>query len=198
MPDLAQLHADAVRLSPGGTGGVRFSSPPQSALNFTSDGTKATPAGQPAGTQICSFAIPLITIVAYFVLKLFLPIVVFVFQLWFLLALRFCIPPSVTIDAGLAAKLDAMGGGLAIDANVVAQNKAAYNTLLKDLFKDFKSGVPGDTSSLADKLITANQNGQMDDASFGSLVGAVAARKVSAGPELRFAERVERSEVVRP
>jgi hypothetical protein len=197
MPDLGQLHADAVRLSPGGTGGVRFSSPPQSALNFTSDGTTATPAGQPPGTQICSFAIPLITIVAYFVLKLFLPIVVFVFQLWFLLALRFCIPPSVTIDATLADKLDAMGGGLAIDANVVAQNKADYNTLLEKLFDDFTSGVAGDPS-LAKKLINANQNGQIDDASFGSLVGAVAARKVSAGPELRFAERVERSEVVRP
>ena len=122
---------------------------------------------------------------------------VFVFQLWFLLALRFCIPPSVTIDAGLADKLDAMGGGLAIDANVVAQNKADYNTLLENLFDHFTSGVAGDPS-LAKKLINANQNGQIDDASFGSLVGAVAARKVSAGPELRFAERVERSEVVRP
>ncbi len=47
--------------------------------------------------QICSFSIPLITIVATFVFKLFLPIVMLVFELWFLLRLKFCIPPSIEV-----------------------------------------------------------------------------------------------------
>ena len=49
------------------------------------------------GKQICFFAIPLITIVAFFVLKLFLPILVFLFSLFFLLQLKLCILPSVAI-----------------------------------------------------------------------------------------------------
>lgn len=52
------------------------------------------------GPAICFFSIPLITIIASFVLNLFLPIVVLLFNLWFLLALRFCIPPSFSIAGG--------------------------------------------------------------------------------------------------
>jgi hypothetical protein len=71
----------------------------------------AAHAGQPLGTipksgrkvggdsaEICSFAIELITIVASFVLALFLPVVVFVFQLWWMLLLKFCWPPSTQIS----------------------------------------------------------------------------------------------------
>jgi hypothetical protein len=197
MPDLAQLHADTMRLSPGGTGGVRFQTPPNSALNFTSDDTKAAlpPAPAPTDVQICSFALPLITIVAYFLLRLFLPIVVFIFQLWFLLALRFCIPPSITIDAGLAARLDAMGGGLDIDADVVVANQADYDKVLTDLLDGFHSG--GSPIGLGQRVVNEHNSGAIDHESFGSLVGAVAARNVT-GPRLVFAERVERCEVVRP
>ena len=66
--------------------------------------------------QICFFAIPLITIVAFFVLRLFLPILVFLFNLYFLLAFRFCILPSVSIDAGLDADLKLLPGGIDVDA----------------------------------------------------------------------------------
>ena len=58
---------------------------------------------------ICSFAIPLITIVATFVFKLFLPILVVLFNLWFLLKLRFCIPPSVELGGDVDAALDVSG-----------------------------------------------------------------------------------------
>jgi hypothetical protein len=145
--------------------------------------------------QICSFALPLITIVAYFLLRLFLPIVVFIFQLWFLLALRFCIPPSITIDAGLAARLDAMGGGLDIDADVVVANQADYDKVLTDLLDGFHSG--GSPIGLGQRVVNEHNSGAIDHESFGSLVGAVAARNVT-GPRLVFAERVERCEVVRP
>ncbi|KRB43010.1 hypothetical protein [Terrabacter sp. Root181] len=195
MPDLAQLHADTMRLSPGGTGGVRFQTPPGSTLSFTSQDTKATQTPALPDAQTCSFAIPLITIVAYFLLKLFLPIVVFVFQLWFLLALRFCIPSSIKIDTGLAGKLDQLGGGLDIDADVVVANQADFDKLLKDLLDGLEPGGPG--TKLGSRIVAEHANGDMDHGSFGSLVGAVAARKVT-GPKLVFAGRVERSEVVRP
>ena len=50
--------------------------------------------------RTCTFALEIFMIVAMFVFSLFLPIVVLLFQLWWLLALRFC-PPS----AGQAASL---------------------------------------------------------------------------------------------
>ena len=78
---------------------------------------------KPPGAAICSFSIPLITIVANFVLRLFLPIVIFVFQLWWMLALRFCISPvfslSASVAAGLKAHLDAN-----VDATFAADVKA--------------------------------------------------------------------------
>ena len=55
--------------------------------------------GTDGRSQICSFSIPLITIVATFVFKLFLPVVMFLFGLLFLLKLKFCIPLSVECRA---------------------------------------------------------------------------------------------------
>jgi hypothetical protein len=49
----------------------------------------------------------LITIVATFVLRLFLPIVVFLFGLWFLLRLKFCILPTFSLDGDLSVDLEA-------------------------------------------------------------------------------------------
>ncbi len=61
------------------------------------------------GSQVCFFCIPLITIVALFVLRIFLPIVVYLFGLWFLLKLKLCIPPSFSFDAQMAADLKVFG-----------------------------------------------------------------------------------------
>lgn len=123
MPDLPALEAQAAALRVGEGVGLRMVSPPKSALNFK---TKPDDMGNPEKLpndlpQICSFALPLITIVATFVLNLFLPIVVFVFGLWFLLKLKFCILPSFSLDAGLAASLAATPPGLDIDASLSAQ-----------------------------------------------------------------------------
>jgi hypothetical protein len=46
------------------------------------------------GGGACTFALELFFIVAFFLFLMFLPIVVFAFQLWWMLALRFCIPPG--------------------------------------------------------------------------------------------------------
>jgi hypothetical protein len=59
-------------------------------------GAGGAPGGDSAET--CSFAIELITIVATFVLSLFLPIVVFAFQLWWMLLLKFCWPPTQAVN----------------------------------------------------------------------------------------------------
>jgi hypothetical protein len=201
LPDLAQLHADAVRLSPGGSGGVRFQTPPGSQLPFSAKDLNATAKkpgqGTGSGFQICSFAIPLITIVAFFVFSLFLPIVVFVFQLWFLLTLRFCIPPDVTPSAGFAAKLDAIGGGVNIDANAVIAIEADQTTLKQetdDLLGDV--GVGG--VSLAKAVRDARNSNKIDTPSFGSLLRGAFAPGVAPPQPLVYVKRVERSEVVRP
>jgi hypothetical protein len=55
--------------------------------------------------EICFFSIPLITIVAMFVFELFLPVVVILFGLFFLLKLKFCIPPAVSVEMQAALRL---------------------------------------------------------------------------------------------
>jgi hypothetical protein len=203
LPDLAQLHASAVRLSPGGSGGVRFQTPPGSQLPFTTDDLKAK-AKQPgqgsgSGFQICSFAIPLITIVAFFVFQLFLPIVVFVFQLWFLLTLRFCIPPDVDLSGGFGAELDAIGGGLNIDAGAVLAIEG--DPVLSQRIGDLLGGTTYKGVSMADAVKKAASPGpgqQIDLPSFGSLLRGMFAAGVAPPRPLVYVKRVERSEVVRP
>lgn len=203
LPDLAQLKADALRLRPGGSGGLRFRSPPFSELAFQTSNLDATAvklkAMQNGKAQICSFAIPLITIVAFFVLQLFLPIVVLVFQLWFLLALRFCIPPDVTLDAGLLADFEALGGGLDIDAGAAATVVArpSFGSFMADLLDRFQpQGKP-----LGQELRNRNAAvgpDQLDTASFAA-IGRAALAQAAAPPQARlFAARVQRSAVVSP
>ncbi len=101
LPDLRAL---AARAGDAPAGGVAFERPPKSNLGFGPAGkipTTGTVGGD--STEICTFAIELLTIVAMFVFSLFLPVVVFAFQLWWLLALRFCWPPSATALAALDA-----------------------------------------------------------------------------------------------
>ena len=96
MPDLRDLAAQAASRPRGRLSPVRVVQPQH--LSPQTDGNGCT-GGSAGGGAICSFSIPLITIIAMFVLNLFLPIVVFVFQLWFLLVFRFCIPPSIQASA---------------------------------------------------------------------------------------------------
>jgi len=99
LPDLRRLAARAGQQQ--GPGGVRIATPPNSQFVFNPfDGIPESGSGRiGAGGGICTFAFELFFIVAFFLFLLFLPIVVFVFQLWWMLALRFCIPPSASFDA---------------------------------------------------------------------------------------------------
>jgi hypothetical protein len=115
MPNLAELAAQSMARPIGQFSPVRFVHTQQ--LSSQTDGSIPT-SGRIGGPAICFFSIPLITIVASFVLNLFLPIVVLIFNLWFLLALRFCIPPSFSIEGGLQAELSVIPPKLNIDAEL--------------------------------------------------------------------------------
>lgn len=129
MPDLGELAAQAGALPLNRFSPVKVVQPQR--LDFSvNDGKAESPSIGPS--QICFFAIPLITIVAFFVLKLFLPVVVFLFGLFFLLSLKFCIPPSVSIDAGLKAELEAIPPGIDVDVGLSATVASNLNNLLKD------------------------------------------------------------------
>ncbi len=117
MPNLAELAAQAIKRPFGKYSPVKVLqpqslSPPKDVMSL---GSKSI-----GGAQICFFSIPLITLVAMFVINIFLPIVVLIFNLWFLLAFKFCIPPSISIGAGLQADLKALppSAGVDLEASV--------------------------------------------------------------------------------
>jgi hypothetical protein len=113
MPDLAELAAQAASMTVSQFAPVKVVQP--QALKFNVNDGKPESQGI-GGKQICYFAIPLITIVAFFVLKLFLPVLVFLFGLFFLLQLKLCILPSVAIDFRLEAELEALPPSFEVDA----------------------------------------------------------------------------------
>jgi len=145
MPDIPALAATVGARLP-----VQLHFPQGSGLNVSADadGKPKKLGVNTAGVQICFFSIPLITIVATFVLNLFLPIVVFLFGLWFLLGLKFCIPPSLSLSGGAAlhATLEA-----SIDLAVRGRLEAdidADATLTGDLGADFNLLTLGDPGSV--------------------------------------------------
>jgi hypothetical protein len=112
LPDLNALAAQAKP-----TLGVGLAKPPGSLMiSGTEEGKPSNP-GRSAGFEICFFPIPLITIVATFVFQLFLPVIMLIFQLWWMLALKFCIPPEISLDASISAEIG-LSGGIEIDADL--------------------------------------------------------------------------------
>ncbi len=136
LPDLKALEAQAAQLPPNQLAPFRMVSPPNSNLEVTAN-DKGEIINHSVSSQICSFSIPLITIVATFVFKLFLPIVTLLFGLFFLLKLKFCIPPSIQLDAGIAAELNAtLQFGIDVEAQVEIGTKIGNEIDLK-LRSDF-------------------------------------------------------------
>ncbi len=90
-PDLRQLAARAGQ--PAGPGGLSITTPPGSQFKFNPfDKLPDLTGSLGAGGGVCTFAFELFFIVALFLFLMFLPIIIFIFQLWWLLALRFCFP----------------------------------------------------------------------------------------------------------
>ncbi len=154
LPDLKALEAQAAALAPNQLAPFRMVSPPDSNLEVTADKDgKVIDHG--TSSQICSFSIPLITIVATFVFKLFLPIVTLLFGLFFLLKLKFCIPPSISLSAGVAAELNAtlqLGLDVSVDAQLkVTADPLAVGTVIDaeleaSLGEDFMDGLRDGTA----------------------------------------------------
>ncbi len=91
VPDFRALAARAGQ--PASPGGLAISTPPGSQMKFNPFGGVPAPgSGSMGNGGVCTFAFELFFIVALFLFLMFLPIVVFVFQLWWMLALRFCFP----------------------------------------------------------------------------------------------------------
>lgn len=141
MPDIPTLAASVGAKLP-----VQMKFPSDSALNIQGDkeGTPSNPSTNAGFPQICFFSIPLITIIATFVLNLFLPVVVFLFGLWFLLGLKFCIPPSITVGAGADMHLDLEGKiGASLAVGIEATINADFE-LAGNLGADFNLLAMGD------------------------------------------------------
>jgi len=145
MPDLSELAAQAATLNVSKFAPVKVVQP--QALNFNVNDGKPEGGGV-GGAQICFFAIPLITIVAFFVLKLFLPIVVFLFGLFFLLQLKLCILPSVAIAADLKAELEALPPSINVDAEFDASLGLTFTA--GDLNFDLQSGIAAEAGITAE------------------------------------------------
>lgn len=135
LPDLRRLAARAGAKQ--GPGGVRIVTPPDSQLKINPfNGIPGSGAGRVgAGGSICTFAIELFFLVAFFLFLMFLPIVVLAFQLWWLLALRFCIPPRIGFQAAADFFATASLGtiDLGINATARAEVNIAFGTDLSDL-----------------------------------------------------------------
>jgi hypothetical protein len=160
------------------------------------------------GSQACFFMIPLFTIVALFLFNLFLPIIMLVFQLWWMLALKICIPPSASLAGNVTLELNALGAmGINLSASatlddqfgtdaagVAANVNFRNNTLLPHLTAEFggDANAASQAASMRDAysteaLVRLHQGMQQTAA-------ATAARSLSA--RLVFEDPVYRSQVV--
>ncbi len=96
--------------------------------------------------------------------QLFLPIVMIVFQLWWMLALKFCIPPEIGLAAGITAELDIEAEPPQLDIDIKASVDLALANSLKDPLTglstnpDLETGLKNGVSPIAiANLQVANQ-----------------------------------------
>jgi hypothetical protein len=116
LPDIPKLKAQAAALPIGKGASLKMVAPEGSSMKIKSQAEASL-----GGAQICSMSIPLVTIVAQFVFNIFLPIVVAIFQLYALLRLKFCIPPSISLNVSELDSLNvALHGADAVDASAGA------------------------------------------------------------------------------
>jgi hypothetical protein len=156
-PDLRRLAARAGKKQ--GPGGVRISTPPNSGLSPV-DFSKIPGAnlGSPGGGSICTFAFELFFLVALFLFLLFLPIIVLAFQLWWLLALRFCFPPSISF--GVVKNFFAAGGLM----TNLEQATGSAPQATKDAFDDVMGLTDAAKKLRVNSSFPANAGGDVIDA----------------------------------
>jgi len=192
LPDLNELAAQAKPAL-----GVGFAKPVGSLMVSGKDDGTPVKQGQSTKFEICFFPIPLITIVATFVFQLFLPIIMLLFQLWWMLALKLCIPPEVSLDASITAEIDVSGKiGIAADLDVDATIEANVAGAIQSTLTA-QIGAAGSAALLADYSPIAVANVEIESASAAKVSNAspgaqpgVAANPVSVVANLQFEPEV--------
>jgi hypothetical protein len=171
LPDLNELAAQSRP-----TLGVGLAKPPGSLMVSGTQSGQPINKGRSTKFEICFLPIPLITIVATFVLELFLPVVVLLFQLWWMLALKFCIPPELNLAAGITGEI-----GIDGDLNVDASLEAGINVadLTNALNASFGSTVTTNLTNTYSPIALANMDFNVSRAS----AGGAAAPSPAAGLE---------------
>ena len=179
MPDFRALSARAgspvappTAGRPVGPGGVEIIQPPGSQLRFQVDPDNARAVAVDDSTTNLGadisrsvFAVELFTIVAMFVFSLFLPIVVLLFQLWWLLLLRFTWPPPTLALDLLGRHMDAAGNTIANLPAKAPRTDGVPTGPGKDLL-DEVLGVQGVTNEMPGPLTGSHDAG-------GDLVNAI-------------------------
>jgi hypothetical protein len=158
-PDLRRL---AARAGQRQSGGLQISTPPKSGLGPVP--FKSIPNARsrtPGGDSICMFAFELFFLVALFLFLLFLPIIVFAFQLWWLLALRFCIPPSASFT--VLANFFAAGGVMADIGMPGFEDATAALDEITGLPGDPAAGTPGGALLLKNQADFVAHPDRLDD-----------------------------------
>lgn len=132
-PDFRALAARAGK--PPGPGGLSINTPPGSQMKFNPFGGVPKPgSGSMGDGGICTFAFELFFIIALFLFLMFMPIVVFAFQLWWMLALRFCFPKlSLQMDA-LATFFAAAHVDIIADAETAVEAGVKISVALDTVF----------------------------------------------------------------
>lgn len=166
MPDLDELAAQATP-----TFGVAFKKPKRSLMVTGDSKGKIGKTGRSKFPEICFFSIPLITIVASFVFELFLPVVMLIFGLWFMLKLKFCILPEVELAAGVTAEIN-LEASLTVEANLTASVNATID-------KAFGPGSDHESPEIHDAL-----TGQFSPIATANIEVAVVAAANGNGPDL--------------
>ena len=180
LPDLDALAAQAQP-----TLGVAFAKPKNSLMIKGNKDGSVGASNRTKVPEICSFSIPLITIVASFVFELFLPVVTILFGLWFMLKLKFCIPPEIGLAAGVTAEIS-LDASLSVEASIAASVNASIDA-------NFGAGadVPSDAA-----LIDALKN-DFSPIATANMEVAIAAAEAGNGPDLSAGLEYE-AEVAHP
>ena len=151
LPDLNALK-NQTNLGPPGRGvNVKTIAPARSSLKFSTDGMDMPSVDDNElvrpGQQICFFAILLFFIVAMFLFRLILPIILFLFQLWFLLKLKLCIPPSISLDAGIAVDLEIKGPEIELQFDLSVDGKVEFGGQIFNSKAELKEKLAADIAN---------------------------------------------------
>lgn len=128
-PDFRALAARAGHAP--GPGGLAITTPSRSGMKFNPfNGIPGPGSGSLGSGGICTFAFELFFIVALFLFLMFMPIVVWVFQLWWMLALRFCFPKLTMQFQALATFFNSFHANILGDLAADVSASAAFDAIM--------------------------------------------------------------------